>query len=149
MPNTLANQTNSGNPVAQYSGDEATTVGQLLALVHDFVAARDWYTYHTPKNLAMSIAIEAAEIMEHFQWSSLAESQQFLLDPTNRAEVADELADVMIYCLSFANASGIDISQAIQTKLTRNESRFPVGAVRGRLGVDDSTSPTTGEQATD
>lgn len=105
--------------------DEQTTVQELRQNVHEFVAARNWYQYHTPKHLAMSIAIEAAEIMEHFQWLTVAESQQLLADPHKRADVADEVADVLIYCLSFANATGIDLSQAIRTKLARNETRFP------------------------
>lgn len=105
--------------------DEQTTVHELRQRVHEFVAQRNWYQYHTPKHLAMSIAIEAAEIMEHFQWLTVSESQELLADPQKRAEVADEVADVLIYCLSFANATGIDLSQAIRTKLARNETRFP------------------------
>lgn len=112
--------------------DQATTVAALKLAVHHFVAARDWYQYHTPKNLAMCIAIEAAEIMEHFQWQSLEESAVLMADSARHAEVADELADVLIYCLSFANSSGIDISTAIQKKLARNELRFPVEKVRGQ-----------------
>lgn len=114
--------------------DAVTTVGDLRRAVDRFVAARDWYQYHTPKHLAMSIAIEAAEIMEHFQWHSAQESIDLLADAETRAEVADELADVVIYCLSFANSTGIDLSQAILAKLARNENRFPVERVKGRLG---------------
>ncbi|CAN5621376.1 nucleotide pyrophosphohydrolase [soil metagenome] len=106
--------------------DEQTTVGELRAAVQQFVAARDWQQHHTPKNLAMSIAIEAAEIMEHFQWLTLEQSATLVNDVEKRAEVADELADVLIYCLSFANSAKIDVSHAIQTKLMRNETRFPV-----------------------
>jgi len=116
--------------------DEQTTIGVLRTAVHAFVDARDWHRYHTPKNLAMSIAIEAAEIMEHFQWQSLTESEELLHDPAAKAEIADELADVLIYCLSFANSTGIDVSDAILRKLARNETRFPVGRVRGRLGTE-------------
>ncbi len=105
--------------------DEETTVGQLRAAVRQFVSARNWEIYHTPKNLAMSIAIEAAEIMEHFQWRTPAASSALVQDEALRAEVADELADVLIYCLSFANACEIDVSAAIQKKLARNETRFP------------------------
>lgn len=112
--------------------DEQVTVGALRAAVDTFVGARDWYQFHTPKNLAMSIAIEAAEIMEHFQWLTVEESSALMRDPKQRAEVADELADVLIYCLSLANSTGIDISEAIQAKLARNEKRFPVEEVRGR-----------------
>ena len=112
--------------------DQQTTVADLRTAIHHFVAARDWYQFHTPKHLAMSIAIEAAELMEHFQWSSPEESAALVEDETARAAVADELADVLIYCLSFANSSGIDVSTAIKTKLARNEGRFPVDQVRGR-----------------
>ncbi len=111
--------------------DATVTVGALKEAVERFVAARDWEQFHTPKNLAMSIAIEAAEIMEHFQWQSLADSVALMNDEAARAEVADELADVLIYCLSFANSGGIDVATAIQKKLARNELRFPVEKVKG------------------
>ena len=113
--------------------DDATTVGELRAAVAAFVAEREWEQFHTPKNLAMSIAIEAAEIMEHFQWLTAAESAAVLDDPEMHHAVADELADVIIYCLSFANSAKIDITTAVLAKLERNESRFPVERVRGRL----------------
>jgi NTP pyrophosphatase (non-canonical NTP hydrolase) len=114
--------------------DQQVTVGDLRLAVHAFVAERDWYQYHAPKNLAMSIAIEAAEIMEHFQWYTPEESVARMDDPQRKAAVADELADVLIYCLSFANSAGIDISQAVLQKLAYNQIRFPIEAVRGRLG---------------
>jgi NTP pyrophosphatase (non-canonical NTP hydrolase) len=106
--------------------DHTATVQDLKSAVRKFISARDWDSFHNPKNVAMSIAIEAAEIMEHFQWISIEEGRQKMQEPELRAEVADELADVMIYCLSFANACNIDVSQAIQMKLDRNETRFPV-----------------------
>ena len=112
--------------------DEQTTIGALRAAVDEFVAARDWQQHHTPKNLAMSIAIEAAEIMAHFQWLTLEQSTEAMQDAAKRAAVADELADVLIYCLSFANSAGIDVSEAIQAKLARNETRFPVAKVQGQ-----------------
>jgi dCTP diphosphatase len=106
--------------------DQETTVGDLRGAVKKFVSARNWEVFHNPKNLASSIAIEAAEIMEHFQWLTIEEGKALMKGDETRAEVADELADVMIYCLSFANASGIDVSEAILKKLARNEGRFPV-----------------------
>ena len=114
--------------------DSETTVGNVRRAVHEFVDARDWYRFHTPKNLAMSIAIEAAEIMEHFQWYTPEEAATRLTDPQIHAEVADELADVLIYCLNLANSADIGIADAVLRKLARNETRFPVEAVRGRLG---------------
>lgn len=108
-----------------YSNDQETTLADLKDAVRRFIAARRWEQYHTPKNISMSIAIEAAEIMEHFQWLTLEEASARLQDPPARLEVADELADVLIYCLSFANVTGIDISASVIAKLERNESRFP------------------------
>ena len=133
MPSTAA----ASRPDNDQHDDQQTTVGALRAAVHQFVAERDWYQYHSPKNLAMSIAIEAAEIMEHFQWLTTEEATARMADAEQRAEVADEVADVLIYCLSFANSSGIDLSQAILNKLARNQWRFPVERVRGRLGDDE------------
>lgn len=105
--------------------DTQTTLSTLREKVAEFVAARHWQSFHNPKNLVMSIAIEAAELQEHFQWLTVKESQQYLRGLENRLEVADELADVVIYCLSFANTAGIDVSDAVLKKLARNEHRFP------------------------
>ncbi len=110
--------------------NNTTTVDDLRRAVQEFVAARDWERYHTPKNLAMSIAIETAELMEHFQWLTIEESQARVTNDAARAEIADELADVLIYALSFANSSGIDVSDAIFRKLARNQTRFPVETAR-------------------
>lgn len=107
--------------------DSQTTINELRIAIRDFVDARDWRRYHTPKNLAMSIAIEAAEILEHFQWLTQEESRKRVENPEARTGVADELADVLIYCLSFANQAGIDLSDAVRAKLARNQFRFPVG----------------------
>lgn len=105
--------------------DSLTTLAELRETMRAFVVARNWEGYHTPKNLAMAIAIEAAELMEHFQWLTVEESWQLIQNPNQRVEVADELADVIIYCLSFANQADIDMSDAILTKMRRNEQRFP------------------------
>ncbi|GAP64123.1 hypothetical protein ARMA_2546 [Ardenticatena maritima] len=107
--------------------DTTTTIAELRALLREFVAARRWERHHTPKNLAMSIAIEAAELMEHFQWCSGAESRRLVEDEEARAEIAEELADVLIYALHFANVCGIDVSSAVRAKVARNEKRFPPG----------------------
>jgi dCTP diphosphatase len=112
--------------------DENSTFGELKSAIRDFVHARNWEQFHTPKNLAMSITIEAAELMEHFQWLTPQESTDILANPQELAEIADELADVLIYCLSFANSTGIDISGAITRKMERNEYRFPPRADLGR-----------------
>ncbi len=107
--------------------DTETTIADLRHAIDQFVTTRQWRQYHSAKNLAISIAIEAAELMEHFQWSTIEEGQQRIRNPKVHAEVADELADILIYCLSFANQAEIDISRTIRAKLERNEARFPIG----------------------
>lgn len=105
--------------------DTTTTIAELKTLVADFIAARQWEPYHTSKNLAMSIAIEAAELMEHFQWEDKAEGQQSLENPEIKAEIGDELADILIYAISFALQADLDISEIVRGKMSRNEGRFP------------------------
>ncbi len=117
--------------------DERVTVAQLRQRVAAFVAARDWEPYHNPKNLSMSIAIEAAELMEHFQWLTHEQAQAAMEDESRRHAVSEELADVLIYSLSLANMLGIDVGAAILDKLACNETRFPASEWRGRArGVE-------------
>ncbi|WP_432798472.1 nucleotide pyrophosphohydrolase [Poriferisphaera sp. WC338] len=105
--------------------DSNTTVGEMKNAVLDFARRRNWERYHQPKHLAMSIAIEAAEIMEHFQWLGEQESTEIMNRPEVKAEVAEEMADVLMYLMEFANASGIDLVEAYFAKLSKNERRFP------------------------
>jgi dCTP diphosphatase len=117
--------------------DAHTTVGALRQAVAGFVNDRDWSAFHTPKNLSMSIAIEAAELMERFQWLTTEEAQAAVEDPGERAAVADELADIIIYCLSLSNALDLDISSAVLGKLQTNEHRYPADQFRGRFRRPD------------
>jgi NTP pyrophosphatase (non-canonical NTP hydrolase) len=113
--------------------DTHTTLGALRQAVAAFVDARDWRPFHGPKNLSMSIAIEAAELMERFQWLTTGEAQAAAQDPAERAAVTDELADILIYCLSLSNALDLDISSAVLGKLETNEQRYPADEFRGRF----------------
>ena len=113
--------------------DADTTVSALRQAVAAFVDARDWQPFHSPKNLSMSIAIEAAELMERFQWLTTEEAQAAAREPAERASVADELADVVIYCLSLSNALDLDVSSAVLAKLQANEHRYPAHEFRGRF----------------
>jgi dCTP diphosphatase len=113
--------------------DAQTTVGALRQAVADFVDARDWRPFHSAKNLSMSIAIEAAELMERFQWLTTEEAQAAAQGSGERAAVADELADILIYCLSLSNALDLDVSSAVLGKLQTNEHRYPVNEFRGRF----------------
>jgi NTP pyrophosphatase (non-canonical NTP hydrolase) len=122
--------------------DSNTTVAALKQLVNDFVERRDWHRFHAPKNLAMSLAIEAAELMEHFQWISTDESRRIAQDPERLAEVGEELADVLCYALAMANELGLDLSTAIRQKIVKNEQKYPAEEYRGRYGPDDPGEPT-------
>lgn len=106
--------------------DAKTTLQALRAEVHRFNDDRDWHQFHTPKNVAASIVIEAAELLEHFQWTEGPASDQL-------GDLVDELADVFIYCLILANALDIDLSQAVRQKLARNETRYPAEEYRSRF----------------
>ena len=113
--------------------DTHTTVATLRQAVARFVAARDWEPFHTPKNLSMSIAIEAAELMERFQWLTTEEAQAAAVHSDEQNAVASELADIVIYCLSLSNALDLDISSGVLGKLQVNEHRYPVHEFQGRF----------------
>lgn len=113
--------------------DTQTTVAELRKLVDDFVADRDWSQFHTPKNLSMALAIEAAELMEHFQWLTPEESWAIRDDPAKLAEVSEELADVFGYCLALASELGIDMAPTVRAKMVKNAAKYPVERYRGRV----------------
>ena len=119
--------------------DQTTTVGELRARLAEFVAEREWQKYHNAKNLSMSIAIEAAELMEHFQWVRSDELPALLKDEQRRGEVATELADVLCYALSLANALDIDVSAAVIAKIARNARKYPADEFRGRYSKPEPT----------
>ena len=113
--------------------DQQTTLAELREAMAAFVRQRDWEQFHDPKNLAMSIAIEAAELMELFQWYRSDQLASLADDPAHRDAVEEELADVMCFVLSFANATGIDLSTAVRRKIARNASKYPAQQYRGRF----------------
>lgn len=117
--------------------DEKTTVAQLRRLVREFVEERDWRQFHTPKNLSMSLAIEAAELMEHFQWLTAKESRALAGDPGKLEAVGDELADVVCYALALANEIGLDVAGALERKMVKNRQKYPAAEYRGRYGPED------------
>jgi NTP pyrophosphatase (non-canonical NTP hydrolase) len=108
----------------------ADRLAELQDAVEAFVAERDWAQFHTPKNLAMSVAIEAAEIMEHFQWCTGDES--YTLAPQKRASVASEIGDVLIYLVRLARVLDIDLVDAATGKLAQNREKYPVDKAKGR-----------------
>lgn len=113
--------------------DKTTTVAELIQLVEDFVNERDWQPFHDPKNLSMSIAIEAGELMEHVQWLRTDELDPIKQDAAKLAEIREELADVAAYVLSFAATMGIDLSSALADKMRKNAVKYPAEDYRGRF----------------
>ncbi len=104
-------------------------------MVFDFVEERDWKQFHSPKNLSMALAIEAGELMEHFQWITTDASRQ--LDDQAKFDVGEELADVLCYAFAIANELDIDVASTMQNKMIKNRSKYPVQDYRGRFGKDD------------
>jgi dCTP diphosphatase len=117
--------------------DATTTVAELRKLVADFVAERDWSQFHSPKNVSMALAIEAAELMEHFQWLTTEASRKLADDPQKLAEVGEELADVVGYSFALANELGLDLSTAIRAKFINNAKKYPALEFRGRYKRED------------
>ncbi len=110
--------------------DATATVQQLRDRVTTFVHERDWGKYHKPKDIAISMSVEAAELLELFQWRTDGEVN--LKDTEFREDIEDELADVFVYCLSMANAIGCDLSDVTLRKLAKNERKYPADEWRGR-----------------
>lgn len=110
--------------------DSRTTLQELKERMAAFVREREWEQFHTPKNLSMSIAIEAAELMEHFQWLTVEESKR--LPGEALADVGEELADIVIYALSLSNVLGLDLAQTVLAKMEKNIRKYPTEKVRGK-----------------
>lgn len=113
--------------------DAKTTVGEIKARVLAFARERDWEQFHAPKNLSMALAAEAGELMEHFLWDTPEASQTKVAgDTAHREKIEEELADVIIYALEFANMTGIDVAAAIERKMAQNAAKYPVDKAKGR-----------------
>jgi NTP pyrophosphatase (non-canonical NTP hydrolase) len=113
------------------SSDANTTNLALRKKVAAFAREREWEQFHTPKNLAAGLSIEAAELLELFLWKTPAEIEEMTRQPQARARLAEELAGVMIFCLNFANRLDIDLATATLTKLEANAVKYPVEKAKG------------------
>ena len=94
-----------------------------------FAAERDWDQFHSPKNLAAALAVEASELLEHFQWLTEAQSQQ--LPPETLDEVRAEVADVLLYLIRISDKLGINLVEAAKAKIVLNAEKYPVEKARG------------------
>jgi len=102
----------------------------LTSRLRLFASSRSWGQFHSPKNLSMALAVEAAELLEHFQW--LTEEQSRAVDPEKLAEIKDEIGDVLIYLVRLADELGIDPLEAANQKLEKNEKKYPADKVKGK-----------------
>ena len=105
--------------------DSTSTISDLKQIIQKFVDERDWQEFHNPKNLSMSLAIEAGELMEHFQWLTLKDSASVASDAEKKHAAAEELADCFAYILAIANAMDIDLSKAFASKMIKNRKKYP------------------------
>jgi dCTP diphosphatase len=115
-------------PESLEKGDPEVTVGDLKTRMIRFVQERNWEPYHSPKNLAISISLEANELLEHFQWI-LPKSED--LTEKEKHDVGEEMADVLAYLLSLSNVLQIDLAKAFVKKMAKNEKKYPVDRFRG------------------
>jgi dCTP diphosphatase len=112
------------------AGREDLGLEDLRSTIDAFIRERDWEQFHSPKNLAMALSVEVAEVIEHFQW--LTEEQSTNLPPEKLAEIREEIGDVMIYLVELADKLGIDPVDAAKAKVEINTKKYPVDLVRGK-----------------
>jgi NTP pyrophosphatase (non-canonical NTP hydrolase) len=106
-----------------------TKLDQLRDALRAFTAARDWERFHSPKNLAMALSVEAAELLEVFQWMTEADSRN--LEPAAKAAASEEIADVLLYLILLSDALGVDPVAAAERKMIANAQKYPVEKARG------------------
>ena len=111
------------------SDKSKSELASLANSLERFAKERDWEQFHTPKNLAMALTAEAGELLEIFQW--LTSEQSLALGDEKRAELADELGDILIYLVRLSTVSGIDLMDAARAKLEKNEQKYPATKVKG------------------
>ena len=113
--------------------DKNTTIVDLKNFVEDFVQEREWSQFHNAKNLSMALTIEASELMDIFKWNSPKECEAKMSEQSTRQEATDELADIMIYAIAFANRNDINIADAIDKKMIKNRKKYPVDKFKGHF----------------
>ena len=106
-------------------------IAEVAAALRAFAAERDWETFHSPKNLAAAMSVEASEVLEHFQW--LTEEQSRSLGPDKKEEVAMELADVFLYLVRLSDRLGVDLLHSAERKMKVNAKNYPVDFTRGAI----------------
>lgn len=111
---------------------------ELRDLIRQFCSERDWQRFHTPKNLAMALSVEVAELVEHFQWLPTGADHE--LDDAAREGIRHEMADVLVYLIQLADHTGVDLRSAVLEKMELNRRKYPVGLARGNARKYDALS---------
>ena len=112
--------------------DAKTTIEEMKQKLRKFVSERDWNEFHTPKDLSMAIATEAAEIMEHFRFRNGEVLKEYLADEENKRELSYEMADVLSFLVRMADELNVDLAAALGEKLQKNSKRYPIEAAKGK-----------------
>jgi NTP pyrophosphatase (non-canonical NTP hydrolase) len=111
--------------------EQENLMNALRDKLRKFVAERDWDQFHSPKNLAAALSVEASELLEHFQWLTEAESKK--LPPEKLEAVRDEMADVLVYLVRLADKLDVDLLAAVEVKMAKNAAKYPADKVRGSM----------------
>ena len=121
---------------AGHDADDAhTTVDELRQMIREFVSERNWERFHAPKNISMALAIEASELMEHFQWMEVERSRLIAEEPELMQAVRDEIADVVCYAMAMCNELNVDLATCMREKMVKNRQKYPLdqaGEVKGQ-----------------
>ncbi len=105
-------------------------INDLMKKVVDFRDARDWKQFHNPKDCAISLSLEASEVLEHFQWKSKEEIEKYIKE--NKSDIAEELADVLYWVLLMSNDLSINVTEAFNKKLKKNGEKYPINKAKGK-----------------
>jgi len=111
--------------------DSKTNINELKANIKEFCEARDWDQFHDAKELAIALSIESSELLEHFRWKTKEEVKKTLENPEKREHIEDEMADVLYFLLRMAQIYNIDLSDALDKKIEKNEKKYPVDKFKG------------------
>ena len=112
--------------------DKETTIEEIKIKIKYFIDERDWEQFHNPKDVAIALTIEVAEILEHMRWKTKKELEEYLNKPKNKEEIGDELADTLMFLVDLARVCDIDLAEAFERKLKKVEKNYPKDLVRGK-----------------
>lgn len=111
--------------------DSETNIQELKDKIKAFCDARDWDQFHNAKELAIALSIESSELLEHFRWKTPKEIEELLNNPIKKEEISDEMADCLYFIIRMAQMNKIDLSEALERKLEKNDKKYPVEKAKG------------------